>query len=110
MLTQIPFPSATISIIFRDYCSLLMLQSSPFNVNITNKVPNFIGFMRSPYRFDHSKENNGSSYIFTSSRILQIPKTFIKVIRGLRALQVLSFQSQDFLKALQYTEDTNHRL
>ena len=110
MLTQIPFHSATISIIFRDYNSLLMLQSSPFNVNITNKIPNFIGFMRSPYRFDHSKENNLSSCIFTSSRILEIPKKFIKVIMGLQALQVLNFQSQDFLKALQYTESTNHRL
>ena len=33
-----------------------MLQSSPFNVNITNNIPTFIGFMKSACRFGHSKE------------------------------------------------------
>ena len=48
--------SATISTILKDYHTLLMLQSSPFNVNITNKITTFIGFMRSARRFGHSKE------------------------------------------------------
>ena len=38
----------------------------------------------------------------------QPPKVFIKVIRGLPALEVLNFQSSGFLKALQYTESPNH--
>ena len=79
------FHSVTISTIFKDYNSLLMLQSSLFNVNITKKIPNLFAFMKSACRFGHSKEKNGSSCIFTSSGILPIPKIFIKVIRGLKA-------------------------
>ena len=48
--------SATISPILKDYNYLLMLQSSPFNINITNRIPKFIGFMKSACRFGHSKE------------------------------------------------------
>ena len=33
-----------------------MLQSSPFKVNITSKIPKFIGFMKSTCIFGHSKE------------------------------------------------------
>ena len=57
MLTRMSFHSATISTNFRDYNSLLMLQNSPFNVNITNKIPKFVGFLKSACRFGHSKEN-----------------------------------------------------
>ena len=108
MLTQMNFHSATISTIFKHYNSLLMLQSSPFNVNFANKIPKFIGFMKLACRFGRYKEKNGSSCIFTSSGILKIPKTFIKVIRGLPVLEALNFQSSGFLKALQYTENPNH--
>ena len=45
---------------------------------------------------------------FTSSGILPISKIFIKVIRGLPALEVLSFQNSGFLKTLQYTGSSNH--
>ena len=38
----------------------------------------------------------------------KIPKIFIKVIRGLQALELLNFQSSGFLKALQYTDSPNH--
>ena len=54
MLTRISFQSATISTIFKDYNSLLMVQSLPFNVNITNKITKFIGFMKA-CRFALSK-------------------------------------------------------
>ena len=56
MLTRMFFLSATISTIFKDYNSLLMLQSSPFNINITNKITKFIGFMKLTCRFGQSKE------------------------------------------------------
>ena len=56
MLTQMSFHSATISTIFKEHSSPLMLQSSPFNVNITNKIPMFIEFMKLLCRFGHSKE------------------------------------------------------
>ena len=56
MVTRMSFHSATISTTFKDYNSLLMLQSSPFNVNITSKIPKFIGFMKLACRFGHSKE------------------------------------------------------
>ena len=55
MLTRMSFHS-TISTIFKDYNSLLMLQSSPFNVSIANRIPKFIGFMKLACRFGHSKE------------------------------------------------------
>ena len=105
MLTRMSFHSATISTIFKDYNSLLMLQSSPFNVNITNKIPKFIGFIKLACRFGYSKGKNGFSCIFISLGILPIPKIFI---RGLPALEVLNFQNSGFLKALQYTESPNH--
>ena len=85
MLTGMSFHAATISTIFKDYNYLLMLLSSPFKVNITNKIAKLIRFMKSACRFGHSKGKNGSSCIFTSSRIMLIPKIF-KVIRGLHAL------------------------
>ena len=40
--------------------------------------------------------------------MLPIPKIFIKVIRGLPALEVLKFQKMDFLMALKYTESPNY--
>ena len=72
MLTRMCFHSATISTISMDYNSLLMLQSSPFNVNVTDEINNFIALIKSACRFGHSKEKNRSSCIFTSSRILPI--------------------------------------
>ena len=74
-----PFHSATTSDI-KDYNSLLTLHSSPFNINITNKTPKLIVFMKSACRFGQCKKKNESSCIFTSSGILPIPKIFIKAI------------------------------
>ena len=65
VLTRMPFHSATISNIFKDYNPFLMLQSSQFNVIITNKIPRFIGFMKLARRFGLSKEKmdlHGSLY------------------------------------------------
>ena len=56
MLTRISFHSATISNIFKYYNSLLMLQSSPFNVNFANKISEFIGVMKLACTFGHYKE------------------------------------------------------
>ena len=56
MVTRMSFHSAIVSTIFKDYNSLLMLQSSPLNVNITNKIPKLIGFMKLACRFGHSKK------------------------------------------------------
>ena len=56
MLTRMSFHSATITTIFKDYNSLLILQSSPFNVNITNKIRKFIQLMKLTCRFGLSKE------------------------------------------------------
>ena len=65
----------------------------------------------------HSKVKNGSSYIFTPSETLpipkifikvKIPKIFIKVVRGVQALEVINFQSSRFQKAQQYSESPNH--
>ena len=56
MLTQMPFHSASICTIFQDYNSLLWMQSSPFNFNITNKIPKFIGLMKLGSGFGHLKE------------------------------------------------------
>ena len=105
MLTRMSFHS-TISTIFKDYNSLLMLQSSPFNVNITNKITKFIGLMKLACRSVQGK--NGYSCIFTSSGILPKSRIFTKVIRGLPAFEVLSFQSSGLLKVPQYTGSPNH--
>ena len=56
MLTRMSFPSAITSTIFKEYNSLLILLSSPFNFNITNKITKFIGFMKLACRFGQSKE------------------------------------------------------
>ena len=77
----------------------------------------FLLFLRTISLFGCSKihrldsvilRKNGSSCIFTSSGMLPIPKIFIKVIRGLPALEVLNFQSWSFLNALKYTESWNY--
>ena len=69
MLTRMSFHSVTISTIFKDYNFLLMLQSSPFKVNITNKIPKFIGFMKSACRFGHSKEKIIFMHLYIISNI-----------------------------------------
>ena len=51
---------------------------------------------------------NGYSCIFTSSGILPKSRIFTKVIRGLPAFEVLSFQSSGLLKVPQYTGSPNH--
>ena len=72
MLTRLSFHSATISAIFEDYNSLLMLENSPFNVIITNKIPTFVRFMKLADSVILRK--NESSCNFTSSGMLPIPK------------------------------------
>ena len=108
MLTRKSFHSATISTIFRDYNSLSRLQSLPFNVNITHKIPKFIGFMNLACKVGHSKEKCTFMHLYTSLGMLPIPKILIKVIWGLPALEVLDFQSSDFLKTLKYNESSSH--
>ena len=68
MLTRRPFHSATIPTFFKDYNSLLMLQSSPCKVNITSKIPKFIGFMKSRCRFSYSQEKK---WIFMHLHIIR---------------------------------------
>ena len=112
MLTRMYVHSTTILTIFKDYNSLLMLENSQFNVIITNKIPTFIEIMKLADNYLNVDlvilRKNGSSCIFTSSGILPVPKIFIKVIRGLPALEVLNFQSSSFLKALKCTECRNY--
>ena len=91
--------SATISTILKDYNTQSMLQSLPFNVNITNKITTFIRFMRSACSVVILGKN-GSSCIFTSSGIMPIPKIFIKVTRG-----ATSSKSVQFVK-FRLSEDT----
>ena len=69
MLTRMSFHSATISTIFKHYNSLLILQNSPFNVNITNKIPKYIGFMKLACRFGDYNEKMDLHAFFTSSGI-----------------------------------------
>ena len=106
MFNKMYFHSAAISTIFKDYDSLLMPQSSPFNVNITNKIPNFIRFIKLARRFGHCKEKMDLMHLYVIRNIANTKN--IKVIRGLPALEVLHFQSSGFLKALQYIESPNH--
>ena len=114
MLTRMSFHSATILIYFSFrlwpflrtiillWCSKIHIgqyyrQNTKvyLNYEVSMKIRSFCG-------------KNGSSYIFTLSGILPIPKLFIKAIRGLQALKVLNFQSSGFLNELQYTERQNH--
>ena len=83
-----------------------MLQSSPFNVNITNKIPTFIGFMKLACRLSHSKEKRDPHALYIIRNIANTKN--IKVVRGLPALEVLNFRIPDFLNALQYTENPSH--
>ena len=69
MLTQMSSHSASICTIFQDYNSLLWMHSSPFNFNITNKIPKFIGLMKLAYRFGHLKERT-DFHDFTSWGII----------------------------------------
>ena len=107
VLTRMPFHSATISNVFKDYNPFLMLQSSQFNVIITNKIPRFIGFMKLARRFGLSKEKmdlHGSLY---HQEHCQYQKYLLK-IRGLPVLKGFNFRISGFLKGLQYTESPNH--
>ena len=108
MLTRMSFHSATISTIFKYYNSLLMLQSLPFNINFANKIPEFIGVMKLGCKFGHYKEKMALYASLHHQEYCQYQKIFIKVIRGLSALEVLNFQSSGFLKSLQYTQSPNH--
>ena len=77
MLTRMSFHSATISTIFNDYNSLLMLENLPFNVIITNKIPMFIRFIKLACRFGHSKEK----WIFLHLYIIRTPN-YLEILPG----------------------------
>ena len=79
MLTRISFQSATISTIFKDYNSLLMLQSLPFNVNITNKITKFIRFMKLACRFAQSKEKMDLRASLHNQEYYQYQKCLLKL-------------------------------
>ena len=61
---------------FKDYNSLLMLQSSQFKVNITSKILKFIGFIKSASRFGHSKENRVFMHLYIISNIANTKKIY----------------------------------
>ena len=64
--------------------------------------------MKSACRFGHSKETMDLHTSLHTSLILPRPNIFIKVIRGLQALEIFDFQRAGILKVLQYTENPIH--
>ena len=101
MLTQMSFHSATICTIFKDYNFLLILQSSPFKVNIASKIPKFIGFMKPKCRFGHSKEKMDNH---ASLNHQEYQKYLLKLPGYYKLSKCSTFKVQ----ALQYAESPNH--
>ena len=98
MLTRMPFHSATISTIFNDYNSLLMLQSSRYYVNITNKITTFIGVMKSACRFGHSKEKWALVHLYIISNIGNTKKYLLKLSEDYKLSKCSIFKVQAFWK------------
>ena len=96
MLTQILFHLATISTIFKDYNSLLMSQSSPFNFNNTNNLPKFIGFMRSACRFGHSKVKMDIHASLHHQEYFQYQKNLLNLSVEKKLSRCLVFKAQTF--------------
>ena len=72
-----------------------MLQSWPFNVNITNKTPRFIGFMKSACRFGPSNEKTDFSTSLHHQEYYQYQKSLLKLSGGydhwMKSVQIRSF-------------------
>ena len=96
MLTLLSFYSATISTIFKDYNSPLMLQNSLFNVNVTNKIPKFIGFMKLACTFGHSKEKMDFHASLHHQQYCQHQKYLLKLSRDYQLLECSIFKVQAF--------------
>ena len=108
MLTRMNFHSAAISTIFKRYSSLLMLQSSPFNVNFANKTPKFIRFMKLVCIFGHYKEKMDLHASLHHREYCQYQEYLLKLSGDYQLSKCSIFKSSDFLKALQYTGSPNH--
>ena len=73
-----------------------MLQSSPFNVNITNKIPKFIGFMKSACRFGHSKEKMDLHASLRHQEYCQYQKYLLKLSGDYKLSKCSIFKVQAF--------------
>ena len=111
MLTRQSSHAATISTIFKDYNSLLMLQSWPFNVNITNKTPRFIGFMKSACRFGPSNEKTDFSTSLHHQEYYQYQKSLLKLSgdydHWMKSVQIRSF-FRSYFPALRLVHICSH--
>ena len=96
MLTRMSFHSATISTIFKYYDSLLMLQSSPFNVNFANKIPEFIGIMNLACKFGHYKERKALHASLHHQEYCQYQKYLLKLSGDYQLSKCSIFKVQAF--------------
>ena len=96
MLTQMSFHSATISTISKDYNSLLMLQIPPFNVNITNKITKFIGYIKLVCKFSQSKENIALHASLHHQEYCQYQKYLLKLSGDYQLWKCSIFKVQAF--------------
>ena len=76
--------------------SLLMLQSSPFKVNITSKMPTFIGFMKSTCIFGHSKEKMDHHASLNHQEYCQYQKYLLKLSGDYKLSKSSIFRVQAF--------------
>ena len=90
------FHSAIISTIFKDYNSLLMLWSSPFVVNFTNKIPKFIGFMKVACRFGPSKKKIDLHTYLQHQENCQYQKSLLKLSGDYKLSKCSIFKVQAF--------------
>ena len=90
------FHSATISTIFKELNSLLMLKSSPFNVNITNKITKFNGFMKLACSLGHSKEKKDFHASLHHQECCQLQKYLLKLSRDYQLSKCSIFKVQAF--------------
>ena len=97
MLLRMCLHSATISTISMDYNSLLMLQSSPFNINITDKITKFIVFMKSACRFGHIKEKKMDLHAsLHHQEYCQYQKYLLKLLGDYNLSKCSVFKAQAF--------------
>ena len=76
--------------------SLLMLQSSPFKVNITSKIPKFIGFMKSTCIFGHSKEKMDHHASLNHQEYCHYQKYLLQLSGDYKLLKSSLFRVQAF--------------
>ena len=96
MLTRMSFHSGTIPTIFKHYNSLFMLQSSPLSVNITKKIPKFIGFMKLACRFGHYKEKMDLHASLHYQKYYQYQKYLLKLSGNYQLSKGSIFKVQAF--------------